>query len=60
MVPSQVGADEITGPVGVIALPQLSLMVGSVGTTISAIQSTVAVVGGIAANGSTSMVTVWT
>ena len=60
MVPSQVGEEEITGPVGVIGLPQLSLIVGGVGTTISAIQSTVAFVGGIGANGSTSMVTLWT
>ena len=60
MVPSQVGEAETTGPVGVIALPQLSVTVGGVGTTISAIQSTVAFVGGIGANGSTSMVTVCT
>src|SRR5574339_896257 len=56
MVPSQVGEEEITGPVGVIGLPQLSLTTGGVGTTISAIQSTVALVGGIGANGSYSMV----
>src|SRR5687768_18547073 len=57
---SQVGGVETTGPVGVSVLPQLSVTVGGVGTTISAIQSTVALVGGIAGNGSNSTVTVCT
>src|SRR5688572_33004456 len=60
MSPSQVGGVETTGPVGVSVLPQLSVTVGGVGTTISAIQSTVALVGGIAGNGSNSTVTVCT
>src|SRR5687767_15982737 len=60
MSPSQVGGVETTGPVGVSVLPQLSVTVGGVGTTISAIQSTVALVGGIAVNGSNSTVTVCT
>ena len=51
---------EITGPVGVRTVPQLSVTVGGVRTIISAIQSTVAVVGGIGGNGSNSIVTVWT
>ena len=58
MVPSQAGGVETTGPVGVIGLPQLSLTTGGVGTTIADTQATVALVGGIGANGSTSMVTV--
>ena len=58
MVPSQVGAVEITGPVGVIALPQASLTVGGVGTTISAIQATVADVGAGAVKSALSIVTV--
>src|SRR5688500_20083987 len=57
MSPSQVGGVETTGPVGVSVLPQLSVTVGGVGTTISAIQSTVALVGGIAGNGSDSTTT---
>src|SRR5687767_15901022 len=60
MSPSQVGGVETTGPVGVSVFPQLSVTVGGVGTTISAIQSTVALVGGIAGNGSNSTVTVCT
>src|SRR5687767_16032137 len=60
MSPSQVGGVEPTGTGGVNVLPQFSVTVGSVGTTISAIQSTVASVGGIAGNGSNSTVTVCT
>src|SRR5687768_18602016 len=60
MSPSQVGGVDTTVPVGVSVLPQLSVTVGGVGTTISAIQSTVALVGGIAGNGSNSTVTVCT
>src|SRR5688572_33421030 len=60
MSPSQVGGVETTGPVGVSVFPQLSVTVGGVGTTISAIQSTVSLVGGIAVNGSNSTVTVCT
>src|SRR5512133_472496 len=59
MSPSQVGAVGAGPGTGVILLPQLSLTVGNVGITMSATQATVALVDGIAANGSRSMVTVW-
>ena len=49
----------LTGPVMlVIRLPQASFTAGGVGTTIAATHEAVAVVGGIAANGSRSIVTV--
>src|SRR5688500_20039442 len=60
MSPSQACGAETTGPVGVRVLPQLSVTAGGAGTTMSAIHSTVAVVGGIAGNGSNSIVTVCT
>ena len=61
MSPSQAGGVLITGPVMlVIGLPQASLTAGGVGTTIAATHEAVAVVGGIAANGSRSIVTVCT
>ena len=49
----------ITGPVGDNVVPQLSVTAGSVGITMSAQHEAVAVVGGMAANGSRSIVTVW-
>jgi hypothetical protein len=58
MIPSHAGGLDITGPVGVIRLPQLSFITGGVGTTIALAQDTVALVGGIAGNGSYSIVTV--
>ncbi len=48
----------MTGPVGVIGFPQLSFTTGGVGTTIALIQDAVALVGGIAGNGSYSIVIV--
>ena len=56
MVPSQAGAGETTGPVGVSSTPQLSRTVGGVGTTISETQAAVAVVGAIGSIGSYSIV----
>ena len=53
------GADNGTCNVGYRA-PQASLTAGGVGTTIAATHEAVAVVGGIAANGSRSIVTVCT
>ena len=47
----------MTGPVGVIGLPQLSFTVGGVGTTIALTQAAVALVGGMAGNGINSTVT---
>jgi hypothetical protein len=58
-VPWQAGGGETTGPVGVIALPQLSFTTGGTGTTIALTQAAVALVGGIAGNGLYSIVTVW-
>jgi hypothetical protein len=52
MVPSHAGGLEMTGPVGVIGFPQLSFTAGGVGITIALAQDTVALVGGIAGNGS--------
>ena len=60
MLPSHKGGEEMTGPVGVSALPQLSLTAGGVGTTMEPAQATVALVGGMAGNGLYSIVTVWT
>ena len=56
LVPSHAGGLEITGPVGEIAEPQLSVTDGGVGITIFAIQSEVAEVGGIGINGLYSIV----
>ena len=58
IVPSHAGGLEIVGPVGVIGLPQLSLIDGGVGTTTTPGQAAVAFVGGIAGNGTYSMVKV--
>jgi hypothetical protein len=58
LVPSHAGGLEITGPVGVIGLPQLSITVGGIGTTIELTQAAVAFVGGIGGKGLYSIVTV--
>jgi hypothetical protein len=58
IVPSHAGGLDTTGPVGVIAFPQLSFTAGGVGTIIEFTQAAVALVGGIAGNGSYSIVTV--
>ena len=58
MVPSQAGGLEITGPVGVIGIPQLSFTEGGVGTTIASGHGAVPFVGGMDGKGSYSTVTV--
>jgi hypothetical protein len=60
MFPSHAGGDEITGPVGVSAFPQLSLTRGGVGTTIALTHAAVADFGAIGGNGLYSIVTVCT
>ena len=59
MIPSQAGGLEITGPVGVIGLPQLSTTAGGDGMAAPG-QAAVELVGGIGGNGSYSIVTVCT
>ncbi len=56
MGPSHAGGDEMTGPVGVSVLPQLSVTGGGDGTTMVPTQLAVALVGGIAGNGRYSIV----
>ncbi len=51
IVPLHGGGLETTGPVGVIAFPQLSLTVGGVGTKIELKHAAVAFVGAIGAKG---------
>ena len=58
IVPSHAGGGETTGPVGVIAFPQLSFTTGGVGTTIALTHATVALVGVMGGNGLYSIVTV--
>ena len=60
MVPSHTGGLDMVGPVGVSALPQLSLTNGGVGTTMAPAHATVALVGAMAGNGSYSIVAVCT
>ena len=56
--PSHVGGLDTVGPVGAIAVPQLSFTTGGVGTTIALTQAAVALVGAMGGNGLRSIVTV--
>ena len=56
--PSHAGGVEMTGPVDIIVLPQLSVITGGTGAEAALAQATVPLVGAMAGNGLISIVTV--